>query len=58
MFVVAGNRADVLPVSVAAMQHGDLGEPAVHPTLAARGDENNPAIGQIAGFDVVERTVR
>ena len=54
VFVVAGERADVRAVGVAAMQHGDLREPAVHPALAPAADEDDAAVGKVGGFNVVE----
>ena len=58
LLVVAGDGADVLAAGVAAIQDGDLREPAVHPALAARGDEDDVAVGQVGGLDVVVRAVR
>ena len=53
VFVVAGDGADVAAVGVAAVHDRDLGEPAVDPALAARGDEDDVAVRQIGGLDIV-----
>ena len=53
LFVVAGDGADVLAVGVAPVHDGDLREPAVDPALAAGGDEDDVAVGQVGGLDVV-----
>ena len=53
LLVVAGDGADVLAVGVAAVQDGHLRQPAVDPALAAGGDEDDVAVGQVGGLDVV-----
>ena len=54
VLVVAGECADVWAVSVAAMQHRDLREPAVDPAFAAAGDEHDAAVRQVGWLNVVE----
>ena len=56
LLVVAGERAKVRAIGVATMQHGDLGEPAVDPAFATAAHENDPAIGQVGGLEVVVRS--
>src|ERR1035437_3121152 len=57
LVVVAGEETDVLAVGVATVQDGDLREPAVDPALAAGGDEDDVAVGQVGGLDIVVRAV-
>ena len=45
--------AEVAAVGVAAVEIGHLGQPAVDPAPAAGGNENDAAVGQEAGLDVV-----
>ena len=47
------NGADVRTVCVAAVQHGHLGQPALDPTIAAAGYEDDPVVGQVTGLEVV-----
>ncbi|OHB83391.1 MAG: hypothetical protein A2V98_12470 [Planctomycetes bacterium RBG_16_64_12] len=54
---VGGDRVDVLPVGTAAVHHRHFRQPALHPTLAAAGDEHDVAVGQIGRLDVVEGPV-
>ena len=53
LFVVAGERPHVRAVGVAAVQHGDLGEPAVDPAFAAGGDKDDVAVGEIRRLEVI-----
>jgi hypothetical protein len=53
VFHIGRQRAEVSAVGVAAVQHGDLGQPALDPALAAAGDEHDAVVGQIGRFDVV-----
>ena len=57
LFEVGGKHLDVVAGGVAAMQGGDLGEPAIHPAFAAAGDEYDISVGQDARFEVIPRTV-
>ena len=54
---VGGQQFDVAPVAVAAVEGGHLGEPAIDPTLAAAGDEDDAAVGQVAGLEIIPRAV-
>jgi hypothetical protein len=46
VLVVAGERADVCAVGVAAMQHGDLREPAIDPALQRLETKTMPPSGR------------
>ena len=49
-----GDPPNIAAVAVAAMEHAHLSHPAVYPAAAARGDENDPAVGQVGRLVVVE----
>ena len=54
---VGRDALDVRAVGVAAVEDADLGHPAVDPAVAAGGDEDDVAVGQVGGLEVVVRAV-
>jgi hypothetical protein len=54
VFDVCRELNDVIALAVAAVKYDDLGVHAVHPSIAASGDECDAAVGQVAGLIVVE----
>ena len=57
LFEVGGNELDIATVGVAAVEGGDLGEPAIDPAFAAAGDKHDAAVWQLAWFEVIPRAV-
>ena len=57
LLVIAGDGADIPAVAIAPVQDGHLSQPAVHPALAAGGNESDIPVGQVGGLDVIVRPV-
>ena len=53
LLVVARDRTDVVPVAVAAVHDGHLGQPAIDPPLAAGGHEDDVAVGQVGRLEII-----
>ncbi len=57
VLTIAGYWVDIVSVSVTAIQHSDLGQPAVYPAITAIGAEYDSVVRQVGRFNIIILTI-